>query len=109
AQYIGIEDFAKVELLAATITACEPVEGSKKLLKLQVDFGAIGMRQILSGVAEWFRPEELIGKQAIFVANLKPRKMMGLDSQGMMLTAKDADSMRIISPTSLVQNGTRLS
>jgi methionyl-tRNA synthetase len=106
---IGIEDFAKVELLAATITACEPVEGSKKLLKLQVDFGAKGMRQILSGVAEWFKPEDVIGKQVVFVANLKPRKMMGFDSQGMMLTAKDANGMRLISPAGAVENGTRLS
>lgn len=108
-QHIGIEDFVKVELLAATIRACEPVEGSKKLLKLQVDFGPHGMRQILSGISEGFKPEDLIGKQAVFVANLKPRKMMGLDSQGMLLIAKDANGMRIVSPTGVVENGTRLS
>ena len=106
---IDIEDFAKVKLMVGTITACEAVAGSKKLLKLQVDFGSHGSRQILSGVAEWFKPEDIITKQVIFVTNLKPRKMMGLDSQGMMLTAKDGNGMRLLTPTGQVENGTCLS
>lgn len=109
-QLIEIDDFAKVKLVAATITACEPVAGSKKLLKLQVDFGKTGTRQILSGVAEWFKPEDMVGKQVIFVANLKPRKMMGLDSQGMMLTARDdKGGMQLVTPAQPVENGTCLS
>lgn len=107
---IDIEDFAKIKLMAATITACEPVSGSSKLLKLQVDFGTRGIRQILSGVAQWFKPEDMLGKQVIFVANLKPRKMMGLESQGMLLTARDASgSLKLISPQAAVDNGTVLS
>jgi methionyl-tRNA synthetase len=109
-QLIEIDDFAKVKLVAGTIAACEPVAGSKKLLKLQVDFGSTGARQILSGVAEWFKPEDMIGKQVIFVSNLKPRKMMGLDSQGMMLTARDGKGgMQLITPAHPVENGTCLS
>ncbi len=109
APQLTIEEFAKVELLAGTITACDPVPGSSKLYRLQVDFGAHGARQILSGVAEWFKVEDLVEKQAVFVANLKPRKMMGFDSNGMLLTVKDGATMRLISPAGLVKNGLRLS
>ena len=90
--YIGIEDFAKVELLVGHILECVEVDGSDKLLKMQVDFGSKGKRQILYGVKKFFRPEDLINKQGVFVFNLKPRKMMGLESNGMMLTVTDADN-----------------
>ena len=107
---VDIEDFLKVKLVAATITAAEAVEGSKKLLKLQVDFGSQGSRQVLSGIAEWFKPEDVIGKQVLFVANLKPRKMMGLESQGMLLTAKDGKGgVFLVSTNGIVENGTCLS
>lgn len=89
--YIDITDFAKVELLVGTIIECHEVPGSDKLYQLKVDLGAKGMRQVLSGVRKHFKPEELIGKQGVFVANLQPRKMVGLESQGMMLFAQDAD------------------
>ena len=106
---IAIEDFAKVHLSVGTIEQCEIIEQSDKLYKLQVDFGTLGKRQILSGVRKHFSPEELIGKQAVFVTNLKPRKMMGLESQGMLLTAESTDKkLSIISPTIVVPNGTRL-
>ena len=106
---IAIEDFAKVHLTVGTIEQCEIIEQSDKLYKLQVDFGTLGKRQILSGVRKHFSPEELIGKQAVFVTNLKPRKMMGLESQGMLLTAESADKkLSVVSPTIAVPNGTRL-
>ena len=106
---IAIEDFAKVHLTVGTIEQCEIIEQSDKLYKLQVDFGTLGKRQILSGVRKHFATEELIGKQAVFVTNLKPRKMIGLESQGMLLTAESADKkLSIISPTIVVPNGTRL-
>ena len=108
-EYISIDDFAKVQLLVGTITACEPVEKSEKLLKLQVDFGQIGTRQILSGIKKFFDPADLINTQAVFVCNLKPRKMLGLESQGMLLTAQgDDNSLRIITPAGPVPNGTPL-
>lgn len=106
---ITIEDFAKVHLSVGTIEQCEIIEQSDKLYKLQVNFGTLGKRQILSGVRKHFAPEELIGKQAVFVTNLKPRKMMGLESQGMLLTAEnDQKKLGFISPTIAVPNGTRL-
>ena len=106
---ITIEDFAKVHLTVGTIEQCEIIEQSDKLYKLQVDFGSLGIRQILSGVRKHFTPHELIGKQAVFVTNLKPRKMLGLESQGMLLTAETADKkLSVITPTVPVLNGTRL-
>ena len=101
---IAIEDFAKVELIVGTVEQCEPVPNSEKLLKLQVDFGPLGKRQILSGVAQLFKPEDLIGKQGVFVTNLKPRKMMGLMSHGMMLFADN----QVVCPRNAAQNGARV-
>ncbi len=110
AETIGIDDFAKVHLTVGTIEHCETIAQSDKLYKLQVNFGPLGMRQILSGVRKYFAPENLIGKQAIFVTNLAPRKMMGFESQGMMLaTGENADKkISIISPVIPVPNGMRL-
>lgn len=107
--YIGIEDFARVQLVVGTIEQCEPIEQSDKLYKLIVDFGAVGKRQILSGVRKFFVPADLIGKQAIFVLNLKPRKMMGLESQGMMLLAEDkTGKLQFTTVAAPVPNGTSL-
>ena len=106
---LSIDDFAKVALVVGTIQECEEVAGSDKLLKLQVNFGPHGMRQILSGVKRSFTPADLIAKQAIFVFNLAPRKMMGLESQGMLLTAEDDEkNLKIVAPQGVVPNGTRL-
>lgn len=106
---IDIEEFAKVELTVGTIVACEEISGSDKLYKLRVDFGTLGIRQILSGIRKAFAPDELLAKQAIFVTNLKSRKMMGLESQGMLLTAQTPEKgLSIISPSKAVENGTRL-
>jgi len=107
---IGIEDFAKVEMVVGTILACEPVKGSDKLYRLQIDLGPLGKRQIFSGVAKYFTVEELIGKQGVFVVNLKPRKMMGEMSQGMMLAAKDDKGvLRILTVGQPVENGAKVS
>lgn len=105
---ITIDEFVKVHLVTGTVNECTPVEGSSKLYKLMVDMGDYGQRQVLSGVAQYFTPDQLIGKQAVFVANLAPRKMMGLESHGMLLTAKEGNSLRIITPTEPVKNGTML-
>lgn len=109
-EIININDFAKVQMLVGTVKTCQPVSGSDKLLKLEVDLGPVGMRQILSGVAQYFKPEDLVGKQGIFVANLAPRKMLGHESQGMMLFAKDeVGNMRMLTVGGFVENGTRVS
>ncbi len=108
-QEIAIEDFVKVNLHVGTVISCELVQGSEKLYKLQVDLGSIGKRQILSGVAQHFKPEELIGKQGVFVVNLKPRKMMGLESHGMMLFAEDsAGKLRPVSIDGSVLAGAKV-
>lgn len=88
---ITFDDFAKLDLRVGTVTACEEKEGSEKLLRLTVDFGD-EKRTILSGIKKWYAPESLVGKQFVFVFNLAPRKMMGEESQGMILAA-DSDSI----------------
>ena len=92
---IGIDDFAKVELRAAKIIACEPVKKAKKLLKLTLDDGA-GERVVASGIAKYYKPEELTGKTVILVANLKPAVLCGVESNGMILAADSGDDVKVI-------------
>lgn len=106
---IAFDDFTKIALVVGTIEQCEEVPGSDKLYKLQINFGSHGMRQILAGVRKSFAPSDLINQQAVFVLNLAPRKMMGLESQGMLLIAHDADNkLHFVRPIGVVPNGTRL-
>jgi methionyl-tRNA synthetase len=86
---IGIDDFVKVELRVAEIKVAERIPKADKLLRLEVDLGALGQRQILSGIAEWYAPEDLIGRRIIVITNLAPRKMRGLESHGMLLAASE--------------------
>ena len=88
---IGIEDFAKVKLIAAKIIACEKVEKSDKLLKSTLDCGNGETRTVVSGIAKWYSPDEMPGKTVVLVANLAPRKMRGVLSEGMLLCAEDAE------------------
>ena len=85
-QHITIDDFAKVELRVAQILVAERVPKADKLLRLEVDLGT-EKRQILAGIAEYYEPEKLIGRRIVIVANLAPRKMRGLESNGMLLAA----------------------
>ena len=102
---IVYDDFAKMDIRIGTITEAERVPKSDKLLKLKVDDG-MGGRQILSGIAKHFAPEDIIGKQVTFLANLAPRKMMGHESQGMILMAEDRDGkLALIAPGDAVWNG----
>lgn len=87
---IGIDDFSKVSLKIAQIKTCEKVEKSDKLLKLMLNDGE-GLRQVVSGIAKWYTPEDLIGKKIILVANLKPAKLRGVESNGMILAADVED------------------
>ena len=102
---IDINHFAAVELRIGTILECVEVEKSDRLLRMQVDFGVLGKRQILSGVKKYLKPEDLVGKQATFVVNFAPRSMMGFESHGMMLTAQDAQGFAVLVPSSSVENG----
>lgn len=91
---IGIDDFMGVELRTAQVVACEPVPKAKKLLKLQIDLG-YEQRQVVSGIAKWYKPEDLVGKKIIVVANLKPAKLCGVESQGMIL-ASGEETVRVV-------------
>ena len=92
---IVFDDFEKVEMRVAKVLACEKVKKSKKLLKFTLDDG-FGERTILSGIAEYYEPDELVGKHIAFVANLAPRKMMGIESQGMILSAEYDGKLRVV-------------
>lgn len=107
--YLSFEDFLKVDMRIGTIKECELVAGSDKLLKLQVDFGALGIRQVLSGIQKYYKPEDLIGNQGVFVINLKPRKMMGMDSQGMMLAVSDVNGLQRLIPAKQIEPGSKVS
>jgi methionyl-tRNA synthetase len=84
---VTIDDFAKCDMRVCKIINCEPVKKSAKLLKFTLNDGSKEPRQILSGIAKFYKPEELIGKTVVAILNLPPRKMMGLDSNGMLLSA----------------------
>ena len=91
---IGIDDFSAVELRTAKVIACEPVPKAKKLLKLQLDLG-YEQRQVVSGIAKWYQPADLIGKKLIVVANLKPAVLCGVESNGMIL-ASGEETVRVV-------------
>ena len=94
---IQFDDFAKVELRVATVLECEPIKKAKKLLKLQVNDGTDKPRQIVSGIAPWYKPEELVGKNVIIVANLKPAKLCGEMSNGMLLAGDvSEDDVKVV-------------
>jgi methionyl-tRNA synthetase len=102
---IVYDDFAKLDLRIGTIVSAEKVEKADKLLKLEVDLG-FEKRIIVSGIAQHFTPESLLNKQVIVVANLAPRKMRGIESQGMILTAEQPDGKLIlVNPDSTTING----
>lgn len=104
---INITDLNKIDIRVGTITAAESVEKSQKLIKLEVDFGKIGKRQILTGIAPWYKPEDFVGLQTTFVVNLEARKMMGLESQGMIFALGLTDDKKpvLLKPMESVENG----
>ena len=94
---ITIDDFAKVELTVAEVTACEPIKRAKKLLKLTLNDGTGTPRTVASGIAKWYKPEDLVGRSVVVVSNLKPATLCGVESQGMILAADAAeDDVRVI-------------
>ena len=106
---IQFDDFAKIDLKVGTVLACEKVEKADKLLKLTVDLG-FEQRTIVSGIAMHFQPEEVVGKQVTVVTNLAPRKMRGIESQGMILMAEDANGKLVfVSPINAVAAGSGVS
>jgi methionyl-tRNA synthetase len=106
---VTIDDFGKLDIRVGTVTAATKMEKSDKLLKLTIDSG-LDTRTILSGIAKHYTPEEVIGKQVTFIANLAPRKMMGTESQGMILMAEDSDGkLRLLQPNEVVRSGSIVS
>jgi len=106
---ITYDDFAKLDIRIGKVLTAEKMEKSNKLLKLTVDTG-VDKRTILSGIAQHFSPEEMIGKQVTLLVNLAPRKMMGIESQGMILMAEDADGkLRLLQPNEVVNPGSVVS
>ncbi len=91
---IHYDDFAKLELRVANVEAAERVQGSEKLLKLQLDLGEFGKRQIVAGIGRAYAPEQLVGTQIVIVFNLEPRTLMGIESQGMLLAAVPGEGSR---------------
>lgn len=106
---VVIDDFTKLDIRIGTVLTAEKMEKSIKLLKLTVESG-LDKRTILSGIALHYTPEQIIGKQVTFIANLAPRKMMGIESQGMILTAEDSDGkLRLLQPNDVVRPGSTVS
>ncbi len=106
---IGIDDFMKTELRVAEITACEPVKRSKKLLKLTLDDGSGAERTVASGISPWYKPEDLVGKKVVLVANLKPAVLCGVESCGMILAADcSEDDVQVVFVDSSMPNGARI-
>ena len=106
---ITIDQFFQTTLKIGTIVEAVEVEKSAKLLKLQVDLGEGRNRQILAGIKEYYKPEELVGTQACVVANLKPAKLMGMLSEGMLLAAKDENGLSLLRPQAPKKSGTKVS
>ena len=143
---VTIDDFAKLEFKVGTIISAEEIDGSDRLLKLQVDFGpkvlveennesetsseilhnvqddstevidniepgeeaTNEIRQILSGIKQWYKPADLVGKQFVFITNLAPRKMMGLESQGMIMAAEGEEKPIPLTVSEKVPNGAKI-
>jgi len=105
---ITYDDFAKLELRVATVTAAERVEGSEKLIKLQLDLGEHGSRQIVAGIGKVYEPDQLVTTQIIIVANLEPRSLMGVESHGMLLAAGGQDGASLLRPDRPVPPGSKI-
>ncbi len=104
---IEFDTFEKIDLRAATVISCEKVKKSNKLLCLQLDDG-MGGRKVVSGIAKWYKPEDLVGKKVIIVANLKPAKLCGVESNGMIIAADVGEDARVIFLDSDIPNGAKL-
>ena len=105
---IQYEDFAKLDIRIGTVVAAEMVPETDKLIKCTIDLGELGMRTIVSGIATWKKPEELVGKQLPYVVNLAPKMLRGVESQGMLLAASDESGVALLHPERALAPGTKL-
>jgi len=108
-ELISFEEFAKLDLRVATVLSAEKVEGADKLLKLRIKIGG-EERTLAAGIAKYYSPEDLAGKKIVVVANLQPRKLRGIESQGMLLAAvaEDESSVVLLSPEKDIEDGTKV-
>ncbi len=104
---ISFEDFLKLDIRVATILKAERIEGSEKLLRLEIDIGG-EERQLVAGIGKTHKPEALIGKQIPVLANLEPKKLMGIESQGMILAADDNGSPMLLLPERTLNAGSKI-
>ncbi|MFN7065677.1 MAG: methionine--tRNA ligase subunit beta [Aquificaceae bacterium] len=107
-ELIGIEDFLKLDVRLAKILSAERVEGSEKLLRLHVSSGE-EERTLMAGIAKFYTPEELVGKKVLILVNLKPRKIFGVESQGMILALSDGENLSLIVPDRDMKEGAKVS
>lgn len=106
---INYDDFVKLDIRIGTVKAAEMVEGADKLIKCTIDFGEFGERTIVSGIALFRKPEDIVGKQLPYIVNLVPRMLRGVESQGMLLAASPGgDGLALLIPDTPVPNGTKL-
>lgn len=106
---IQYDDFAKLDIRIGKVIAAEMIPDADKLIKCTIDFGEMGQRTIVSGIAEWKKPEELVGKQLPYIVNLAPRMLRGVESQGMLLASHTADGgIALITPDTEVTPGTKI-
>lgn len=105
---VSFDEFCKVEMTVVKVLSCENVKKSEKLLKFSLDDGTGTPRQILSGIAKYYKPEELVGKTLVAVTNLPPRKMMGQESRGMLLSAERGDKLNLVMLDDKIPAGSRL-
>ena len=105
---ISYDDFAKLDIRIGTVRAAELVPETDKLIKCTIDFGEFGERTIVSGIAQWKKPEELVGMQLPYIVNLAPRMLRGIESQGMLLAGSDDIGLALVIPERAVSAGTKL-
>lgn len=108
AEEISYDDFAKLDIRIGRVVAAEMVPNADKLIKCTIDFGELGQRTIVSGIAQWKKPEELVGRELPYIVNLAPRVLRGVESQGMLIAASDAEGVALIAPERDVPPGTKL-
>lgn len=105
---IQYEDFAKLDIRMGKVIAAELVPDTDKLIKCTIDFGELGMRTIVSGIAQWKKPEDLVGKQLPYIVNLAPRMLRGVESQGMLLATHAPEGIALLTPDIEVIAGTKV-
>ncbi len=104
---INFEDFKKLDLRIGTIKKAEEIEDSNKLIKLKVDTGT-DVRQLVAGIKKKYSAEDLLERQVVILANLEPKEIFGIESQGMVLAANNGDKIALLSPDKEVENGTEV-